>query len=127
MNIKLLVVVGILFVCSLILIFCGKKTSKEVEITYKISAGIPFKTVYEIEDKSIVQFVNSYVFKDENTGAKVGAPIYTNYVFKGLKEGSTTITFKSVSINNSDDYFNKETYKVKVDNDNNISIVMDNE
>ena len=127
MNWKLLIVIGILLLGSLLIYLCSKKTSKEIEITYKISAGIPFKTVYEIEDESIVQFVDSYVFKDENVGAIAGAPVYTNYVFKGLKEGTTTIIFKSVSIDNPDDYFNKEIYKVKVDNDNNISIVMDNE
>ena len=96
---------------------------KTLELTYEINAGIPFKWVYEIEDKNVVEFVKSYVVKDENTGGKVGASVYTNYVFKGLKEGETTITFKIVSITGEREDSDIEVHKVKVDKDLNISLI----
>lgn len=96
---------------------------KELELTYEINAGIPFRWDYEIEDESIVSFVKSYVVKDENTGGKVGAPVYTNYVFKGLKEGTTTITFKTVSITGERPDKKEKPHVVKVDKDLNISLV----
>ena len=88
-----------------------------------LNAGIPFKWEFEIEDESIAKFVKSYVVKDENTNGKVGASVYTNYVFKGLKEGKTKITFKFVSI--TDEKVEKEeTHTVKVDRNKNISLVV---
>lgn len=100
-----------------------KDNNKVLEITYKLNAGIPFKWEVEVEDESIVKYVKSYVLKDENEKkALVGAPVYTNYVFKGLKKGTTTITFKLVNF--ADNYTSKEEkYKVKVDKDNNISLI----
>ena len=129
MNIK--VIIGLV----VLVIFCGisfifgllyfnKKSSKELEITYKISAGIPFRWEFEIEDLSIVSFVKSYVIKNENKGGIVGAPIYTNYVFKGLKEGETTITFKFVNINGI--VSKEEKHLIKVDKDGNIIVINDN-
>ena len=99
------------------------KSTKELELTYEMSAGIPFKRVYEIEDESVVQFVRSYIAKDENTGGKVGAPVYTTYVFKGLKEGQTKIIFKVVSIDDRDDTMSEVINIVKVDQEGNISLV----
>ncbi len=124
------VLIGVGVVAIVTIIFASKilikkvdNSSKQLELTYEINAGIPFKWVYEIEDESIVQFVRSYVVKDENTGGKVGASVYTNYVFKGLKEGTTTITFKIVSITGEMEDSNIEVHKVKVDKDLNISLV----
>ena len=122
--------IGISLVLLIVIVFgviklVNKKeeSSKQLELTYEINAGIPFKWVYEIEDESIVEYVKSYVLKDENTGGKVGASVYTNYVFKGLKEGTTTITFKIVSITGEREDSNIEVHKVKVDKDLNISLV----
>ena len=98
-------------------------SSKYLEITREKNAGIPFKWIYEIKDNDIVEFVKSYVLKDENTGATVGAPVYTNYVFKGLKKGNTTITFKLVNIDDETDAWKEETINVKVDDNNNISLI----
>ena len=98
------------------------QNSKQLELTYKISAGIPYKWEYSIEDESVVGFVKSYVIKDENKGGKVGAPIYTNYVFKGLKKGTTTITFKFINITN-DNVESEEQHKIKVDEYGNISLI----
>lgn len=126
MNGKLLiglavVLLGVLFLVIKIII-SDNESSKELELTYKISAGIPFKWEYEIEDEEVVSFVKSYIVKDGNKGAIVGAPIYTNYVFKGLKKGTTTITFKFVNITDGT-ISNEKKHVVKVDEDNNISLV----
>lgn len=128
MNIKLLI-------CFIFVIFCGlifsfkfinfdKKSSKKLILHYKISAGIPFRWEYEIEDEGIVQFVESYVVKNENTGGKVGAPIYTDYVFKGLKKGETSIVFKYVNFT-EEIVSGREVHKVIVDDDLNITLVED--
>lgn len=100
-------------------IFSHRKNPKELKLTYKISAGIPFRWEYEIEDESVVKFVKSYVIKDENKGGKVGAPIYTNYVFKGLKQGSTTIVFKYVNFTEGR-VSSEKRHKVVVDHDLNV-------
>lgn len=127
MKIKILIgviVVAILCVLFLVIKFfvLDKKNPNELELTYKISAGIPFRWEYEIEDESVVSFVKSYVVKDENKGGIVGAPIYTNYVFKGLKKGETTISFKFVNFTNGK-VDRVEKHKVKVLENGNISLV----
>lgn len=95
---------------------------KKLEITKDINAGIPFRWEYEIEDPTTVEFVKSYVVSDENKGGKVGGKVSTNYVFKGLKKGQTTITFKYVRF--TENIIEKEEkYTVKVDNNLNISLV----
>ena len=75
---KIIIVVSIIIVSGLILYFWlipKKKNTKELELTYKINAGIPFKWEYEIEDSRVVSFVKSYVIKNENKGGIVGAPV----------------------------------------------------
>ena len=119
----IVVFIGVLIFVLKQYVIKSNKSSKELELTYEINAGIPFKWVYEIEDSEIVQFVKSYVVKDENTDGKVGASVYTNYVFKGVKEGTTTITFKTVSITGEYEDSNIEVHKVKVDSNGNISLI----
>ena len=95
---------------------------KKLEITRQINAGIPFRWEYEIEDPTVVEFVKSYIIENDNKGGKVGGKISTNYVFKGLKKGSTKIKFNYV-------YFTEnrvdstDEFTVKVDDNLNISIV----
>ena len=125
-GIIVLLIVLLIVLCLWFFVLKGNdkdNNSKVLELTYEINAGIPFKWEYEIEDESIVKFVKSYVVKDENTGAKTGASVYTNYVFEGLKEGTTTITFKTVSITSEYPDSNIEKNIVKVDKDLNISLV----
>ena len=126
MNKKILISTLAVLVIIIVGVFCGIKLAnkpKQLELTYEKNAGIPFKWEFEIEDESIAKFVKSYVVKDENTNGKVGASVYTNYVFKGLKEGKTKITFKFVSI--TDEKVEKEeTHTVKVDRNKNISLVV---
>ena len=97
------------------------ESSKTLELTYNTNGGVPYEWKYEIKDESIVKFVKSYEVENKNKNGMVGAPISINYVFKGLKEGKTTITFKYVSI--TDDSIDKEeTVTVKVDKNKNISL-----
>lgn len=116
------VAVALIILSSTISALKENAVSKKIEITKKINAGIPYEWRYEIEDPSIVECPEIYVLNDENVDGKVGAPVYKNYVFRGLKKGTTTITFKFVSITDENDS-TVETYKVKVDKDLNISLV----
>ena len=65
-----------------VLIIINNKKPKNLELTYKINAGIPFKWEYSIEDETVVKLKKSYITKNDNKGAKVGAPIYTKYIFQ---------------------------------------------
>ena len=99
---KKVLIISIIVICLVVggVIFflnCGEK-GKQIELTYTSNGGVPYRWEYEIEDESIIECVKTYVIKDENKGGRVGAPIYTNYVFKGLKKGTTTITFRYVNI-----------------------------
>ena len=91
-----------------------KLLKNQTEITYKKSAGIPFRWECKIKDEDIVKYVENYVLKDENVGALCGAPIYINYVFEGLKEGKTIITFQYYNF--ADNYIDyEEKYDAVVD------------
>ena len=94
-------------------------SEKELIISYEINSGIPFKWEYDIEDNSIVTFVKSYVLSDDKDEVIDGANVTTNYVFKGLKEGTTTITFKCISLADGKATI-VEKHKVRVDKDLNI-------
>jgi len=115
----------------LIIVFMGiikiandYKANKQIELTYEINAGIPFKWEYEIEDPDIVEFKRSYVIRDDNKGGLVGGKVVTNYVFKGKKEGVTTVTFNFVRIDSEEKIIDhSEKHTIKVDKDKNISLV----
>ena len=124
MNSKVLIVFGVFIIVIVIFVLIktvvlNNDSTKELELTYEINAGIPFKWEWEIENEEIAEFVKSYVVRDDNKGGIVGASVYTNYVFKGLKEGSTKITFKYVNFTTGE-VFEEKTHVVKVDKDNNI-------
>ena len=101
MNKKILIGILVIFLIVIsvaIIKFVSKNDgSKQLELTYDINAGIPFKWEVEVEDESIVKYVKNYVIEDENKGGLVGGKVSRNYVFKGLKKGTTTIVFKSLS------------------------------
>ncbi len=120
---KVLLIIGIILVLIgvIMLIKKLKKHSiNELEITKVISAGIPFKWEFEIEDPTVVEFVKSYVVKSDNTDTSTGGKVYTNYVFKGLKKGTTTITFKYIYFDDNKVH-KKRSHIINVDEDNNIS------
>ena len=127
MNKKLLfAIIGIVIVAAIVgivlFVMKGNGGSNTIEFTYKTNGGVPYEWKYEIENKDIVEFVKQYEVDNQNGDDMVGAPISNNYVFKGLKKGTTTITFKYVNIvDGSVD--KEEKLNVKVDGRRNISLV----
>ena len=124
MDKKYLIIIGIiiLIIVGVILFFIFKdNSSKTLELTYQTSKGIPFRWEYEIEDESIVKLERSFV-DDENKRQK-GGIVYNHYVFKGLKEGKTTIRFKYVEFTKNQ-IDKEEVINVKVDKFKNISLVV---
>lgn len=126
MNKKVMLGIGMIFVIVLFVvikvIISSSEGTKELELTYKTNGGVPYKWEYKIEDESIVQFVETKDITSEEDKKLAGGPVYINYIFKGIKEGKTTITFKYVSI--IDGSIEKEDkVSVKVDNHKNISLV----
>lgn len=127
--VPILALVSIILCAVVVIIMVNKKeikwgdsTSKQIEFTYTVNGGVPYKWEYKIEDESIVSFVKSYVIEDKNVDGLVGAPISTNYVFKGLKEGITTVTFKYISLAENERVVRSEKHLLKVDKDGNIAL-----
>ena len=126
MDKKIIIIIGIIIVTviviGVIISFESKgNSSKTLELTYQTSKGIPFRWEYEIEDESIVILERSFV-DDENKRQK-GGIVYNHYVFKGLKEGKTTIRFKYVEFTKNQ-IDKEEVINVKVDKFKNISLVV---
>lgn len=123
-NVLLTLIITILVIALVVVIIIFKgNNNKQLALTYKTNGGVPFKWEYEIEDPSIIEFVKSYQIENQNKNSKiVGGAIKTNYVFKGLKPGKTTITFRYVSI--VDGRISKEEINsVEVDQNNNIKLI----
>ena len=121
--IKTIVIVVLAVVTSIAMIIANQnKDKKQVEITMDINAGIPFKWEFSINDENIVKFVKQYEKENENKNGIVGGNISTNYVFEGLKEGTTDVVFSYVSITDQE-VVKEEIYTLKVDKNKNISIV----
>lgn len=121
-------IISIISIClitviALIVINPFGEKNKNIEITVNTNGGVPYKWVYEIEDESIVQYVKNYVV-EENTDKNVeGGRVQINYVFKGVKPGNTKVKLKYVSIvDGSVD--KEESYNLKVDRRNNVSMVV---
>ena len=121
--ITLITMVVLVLVIAGVFVFVKKSNgSKELELTYKTNGGVPYKWEYKIEDESIVKCVKQYEV-DKNKGKLIdGGEVELNYVFKGLKKGETTITFKYVSIVDGS-VSKEEKTTVKVDSFKNISLV----
>ena len=125
MNKKVMVCISIILVVTLLMvlkvIIPSISGNKELELTYKSNGGVPYKWEYKIEDESIVKFVRTKDITSKEDKKLDGGPVYTNYIFKGLKQGKTTITFKYTNIvDGSVDKEEKVT--VKVDKYKNISL-----
>ena len=128
MNKKVIIglITGVIIIAlAIVLLFVFKKNDPvNVELFYKTNGGVPYKWEYTIEDPSIVKLESSYVVEDQNNDGMVGAPIKTKYIFRGLKSGTTSVTFKYVSVvDGSVDKEEKNT--LKVDKDLNVSLVTD--
>lgn len=122
---KRIIVLGCLFLVGVVIGFAvgllSDEGSKELELTYSTNGGVPYEWEYEIADESIVKFVKNKNINKE-TELVEGGRVDINYVFKGLKEGKTTITFKYVNI--IDGTIDKEEKNtVRVDRNKNISLV----
>ena len=72
----------------------GVESDKELSLVYSSNGGVPYTWEYEIDDETVLTKSNEYIVKDENRDGRVGAPVYTKYVFKGLKAGETKLSFK---------------------------------
>ena len=116
-----IILIGVLFVV-LGIIIPNESGSKTIELTMQTNGGVPYEWQYEIKDMDTVEFVKSYEIDNQNKNGIVGAPISINYVFKGLKEGKTTITFKYVSLSDGEIAQEKD-FNIKVDNKKNISLI----
>ena len=126
MNKKVMIGIGIIFFSALFvvlkIVIPSMTGSKELELTYKTNGGVPYKWEYKIEDESIVEFVKTKNVTSESDKELTGGPVYINYIFKGLKEGKTTIIFKYINI--TDNSIEKEEkVEVKVDKYKNISLI----
>ena len=127
MNKKVMIGIGIIFFSALFIVLKivipSTTGSKELELTYKTNGGVPYKWEYKIEDESIVEFVKTKDITSESDKELTGGPVYINYIFKGLKEGKTTIIFKYINI--TDNSIEKEEkVEVKVDKYKNISLIV---
>ena len=102
MNKKIIIGIGVILVAAIIIVACvlGKGTSgsKKIEITRKTNGGVPYKWEYTIKDESIVKLEKTKDITSKEDKELAGGPVYINYIFKGLKKGKTTVTFKYVSI-----------------------------
>ena len=126
-----LIIIVVTIVFTIIFFFFKSKTinsdsEKTLELNYKSNAGVPFKWEFEIVDKDIVSFEKSYITRNDNKGAIAGGAIYTNYVFKGLKKGTTKIIFRYRNITDGN-VWKESVNDVKVDDDNNISLIVTKE
>lgn len=100
------------------------KKKKNLEITYDISAGIPFRWEYEIEDTTICEFVESKSICEKAKEPICGGKVEISYIFRGLKSGKTRIIFKL--INFADNYLSRvDEYNIKVDKGNIIILSKD--
>lgn len=116
-----IILIGVVFIV-LGIIIPNESGSKTIELTMQTNGGVPYEWQYEIKDMDTVEFVKSYEIDNQNKNGLVGAPISINYVFKGLKEGKTTITFKYVSLSDGEIAQEKD-FNIKVDNKKNISLI----
>ena len=126
MNKKVMICIGIIFLVVLFVVLTivipNITGSKELELTYKTTGGVPYKWEYKIEDESIVELVKIKGNSSNENMILDGEPIEINYVFKGLKEGKTNITFKYINITNNS-IEKEEKVTVKVDKYKNISLI----
>lgn len=104
---------------SIFLTGCAVGKTESNEIVLNTNGGVPYVWEYKIEDTSIVN-IDKVEDKELNPGTD-GGVIEKHYYFKGMKKGTTTITF-----NYNDIRDNKSTeekvYKVEVDKDLNVKI-----
>lgn len=116
MKKKILIIIISLLIIFFILLATTKKGGS---IILKTNGGVPYNWQYTIENPKIVKFKAKKV-KSKNKNL-VGGEVIETYVFKGMKKGTTTITFnyKNTSTNRIEQ---TKKYTVTVDNNLNLKI-----
>lgn len=99
------------------------KSSRQIELTQKTNAGVPYEWEYEIENENIVKFVKKYTIEVNKNEQLEGGALSVNYVFKGNKKGITTVTFRYRNIT-TNKVEKESVYKLKVDKYKRISLIV---
>ena len=121
-NCILFVIVVVGLICFFLIFH--NTSRKNLELEYKTNGGVPFKWEFEIEDPDIIEFSDKKEEENNNKDGMVGAKIVTKYIFKGLKEGKTSIIFRYVDVRDgtiSEEVINK----VSVDKNKNARLIKD--
>ena len=123
MNKKLvLIIISIVIVLiGVVLVILKLTSSNTIEITRTESQGVPYNWECEIEDSTIVEYVKKYDL-DKNKKTKGGSH-RINYVFKGIKKGTTKVIFKKVDYY-SGEIVSEEEITLKVNVRKDISLVV---
>lgn len=117
MKKRIIFIICLLLIVSLLFVFFKSKV-KEFEIVQKTNGGVPYNWEYEIEDKDLVELVK---IKNEVKNKNVaGGRINKHYIFKALKKGKTTITFRYVGV--SDEVIEIKTYDINIDKNLKVTI-----
>ena len=119
------IIIGLLLIVTIFIIYfiiCSFN-GETLELTYTLNAGTSYEYEVYIDDENVVKLDRSYVIENKNINGLVGAPVSTNYVFKGYKRGSSKVVFKLV--NTTDGKVEKEEEHIlKVDYFKNVSEVV---
>ena len=122
MNKKVLIgcICSYVFVAAAIVFYFIFVVGKpEVDFSFKTYGKDPYTWVYTIDDESVLKCKDKTI--KQKKGNITGGVIKTHYVFKGLKEGTTTLKFEYRNIvDNSVD--ETKVYKVIVDKDLKIKL-----
>lgn len=125
---KRVVSIGIMLILSTLFITgCNNKQNvgNTAEIVVEESGSIPYSWEYSIADKEIVEY--STTKEDANNDSEmIGNATKVHYIFKGLKEGRTTIKFELKSVTDNE-VTETKTYEVIVDKNLNITINENNQ
>ena len=109
-NKKTIIIVGIILV--ILAVFIVLINSKKVnEVVLKTKGGVSYLWEYMIENDGIIELEEKE--SEEKTRNVIGGEKEQHFVFKGLKEGTTTITFDHRNIVENN-VTNTKKYKVTV-------------
>ena len=109
-NKKTIIIVGIILV--ILAVFIVLINSKKVnEVVLKTKGGVLYLWEYMIENDGIIELEEKE--SEEKTRNVIGGEKEQHFVFKGLKEGTTTITFDHRNIVENN-VTNTKKYKVTV-------------
>lgn len=111
---KKIIIIGTIILLALIAVFIYLSNSSKTtnEIILKTNGGVSYLWEFEIENNDIIKYKEKESLEKRKN--VVGGEIEEHYIFKGLNEGKTIITFRYRNfVDNTVDKTKK--YKVKVD------------